>query len=55
MEFIGKRRAFQLLILARRSGKPCPVQPYLVKNQKKGYEIGLTLHPLCDISRTSPQ
>jgi hypothetical protein len=23
----------------------------LVKNPKKGYEIGLTLHLLCDISR----
>jgi hypothetical protein len=55
MEFIGKRGALKLLILPRQEWKTVSCSAILVKNQKKGYEIGLTLHPLCDISRTSSQ
>ncbi|OGP53884.1 MAG: hypothetical protein A2162_09370 [Deltaproteobacteria bacterium RBG_13_52_11b] len=51
----GRGGAFKLLILARREWKTVSCSGVLVKNPKKSYEIRLTLHPLCDISRTSSQ
>lgn len=53
-EFVGKRGR-QRVDSCPPGGKPVSCSAILVKNPKKGYEVELTLHLLCDISRTLAQ